>query len=99
VPGGIPAKDFWSMVFYDSASRSMIQTSRPMPAISSYTDPEINADGSVNIYFGPKAPTGKEKNWIETTPGKGWTGIFRLYGPLEAFYKQTWKLSNIELVD
>jgi hypothetical protein len=70
-----------------------------MPAISSSTDPEINADGSVDIYFGPKAPTGKKKNWIETTPGKGWTGIFRLYGPLEAFYKQTWKLNDIELVN
>jgi hypothetical protein len=27
-----------------------------------------NADGSVDIYFGPKAPAGQEWNWIYT-PG------------------------------
>ena len=98
VPKDIPAKDFWSMLVYDSASRSMIQTSQPMPSISTYTNPEVNADGSIDLYFGPKAPAGKEKNWIETIPGKGWTGIFRLYGPLEPFFEQTWRLNDIELV-
>ena len=42
-----------------------------------------NADGSVDIYFGPKAPKGQENNWVQTVPGKGWSTIFRLYGPLE----------------
>ena len=39
--------------------------------------------GSVDVYFGPKAPAGKESNWIQTMPGKGWNTILRLYGPLE----------------
>ena len=32
---------------------------------------EVNADGSVDLYFGPEAPEGKEKNWIKTISGKG----------------------------
>jgi len=86
------------MVVYDSAPRSMIQAGRPMPAVSSYTGPAINADGSVDLYFGPQAPAGKEKNWIETIPGRGWTAISRLYGPLEPFFDQSWKLNDVELV-
>jgi hypothetical protein len=32
---------------------------------------KANADGSVDVYFGPKAPAGQEGNWIQTVPGKG----------------------------
>jgi hypothetical protein len=35
------------------------------------------------VYFGPKAPAGKEANWVQTIPGKAWFTILRLYGPLE----------------
>jgi hypothetical protein len=55
-------------------------------------------DGSVDIYFGPKAPAGKEKNWIQTVPGKGWFTGLRLYGPLEPWFDQTWRPGEIELV-
>ena len=40
-----------------------------------------NADGSVTVWFGPKAPAGQEGNWVQTWPGKGFNVIFRLYGP------------------
>ena len=96
IPADIPAKDFWSFTVYDSANRSMMATSQQFPAASSYTDVETNKDGTIDIYFGPKAPEGKESNWVETDPEKGWTGIFRLYGPLEPFFDQTWKLNDIE---
>ena len=59
----------------------------------------MNADGSVDLYFGPNAPLGKETNWIETVPGKGWFTAFRLYGPLQPWFDQTWKLNNIEVLD
>jgi hypothetical protein len=55
-----------------------------------------NKDGTIDIYFGPEAPVGKEKNWVKTDPAKGWTGIFRLYGPLEPFFDQSWKLNDLE---
>lgn len=96
VPADVPAKDFWSIVVYDSASRSMMLTEQDHPALSSYDPLEINADGSVDLYFGPEAPDGKEANWIETDPAKGWTAIFRAYGPLEPFFDRSWKLPDIE---
>ena len=61
----------------------MLKDGQKFPSVSKYTDPKINADGSVDIYFGPDMPNGQEKNWIKTVPGKGWFPIFRLYGPLE----------------
>jgi hypothetical protein len=50
----------------------------------------------VDIYFGPKAPAGKESNWIYTAPGRGWFCGFRLYDPDKAFFDKTWKLADIE---
>lgn len=58
----------------------------------------INPDTSADIYFGPEAPSGKEGNWVQTVPGKGWNVILRLYGPLEPFFDKTWRPSEIELV-
>ena len=37
-----------------------------------------NADGSVTVWFGPKASAGQECNWVQTWPDKGWNTIFRL---------------------
>ncbi len=58
-----------------------------------------NADNSVDVYFGPKAPAGKEGNWVQTWPGKGWSVILRLYGPLQPFFDKTWRPSEIEEVN
>jgi hypothetical protein len=55
-----------------------------------------NEDDSITIYFGPKPPKGKEKNWIKTKPGEGWFSYFRLYGPLEAYLDRSWVLPDIE---
>ena len=99
VPAKVPARQFWSFIVYDSGSRSMMATSQRFPAISSYDTFEANADGSVDLYIGPKAPKGKERNWIATDSAKGWTGIFRIYGPEQPFYDQSWKLSDLERID
>ena len=53
-------------------------------------------DGSYDVYFGPEAPEGKENNWIQTVPGKGWHVILRLYGPLEPWFDGTWKVGDIK---
>lgn len=95
-----PAKDFWSIVVYDPQTRSQLQTSQPFPAKNNKRNKDMvaNADGSVDVYFGPKAPKGKEANWIQTLPNKGWFMAFRLYGPLQPWFDQTWKLNNIEQI-
>ena len=94
-----PVKDFWSAIVYDNQTRSMLQTNQDFPQVSSLDKGLLtNMDGSVDVYFGPQAPNGMEKNWIQTIPGKGWNMLFRLYGPLEPWFDKTWKLSEIELV-
>ncbi|PZV38532.1 DUF1254 domain-containing protein [Mesorhizobium kowhaii] len=99
IPANAPAKDFWSIVVYDPQTRSELQTSQPFPSKNNKRDKLItNADGSVDLYFGPKAPAGKEANWTETVPGKAWFTYLRLYGPLEPWFDKTWSPGEIELV-
>lgn len=99
IPANVPAADFWSLVLYDPQTRSELQTSQPYPSKNNKRDKLItNADGSVDLYFGPKAPAGKEANWTETVPKKGWFTIFRLYGPLDPWFDKQWKPGEIELV-
>lgn len=100
LPPSVPAKDFWSFTLYDNQSRAMLQTDQRLPGVDNLGDgAQANADGSYDVYFSPKPPKGKESNWIQTVPGKGWNTIFRLYGPLESFYDKTWKPSDPELVE
>jgi hypothetical protein len=99
LPAGVPAKDFWSVVVYDPQTRSELQTVQPYPSRNSERDDlRVNDDGSVDIHFGPEPPAGEERNWIATVPGKGWFPILRLYGPLDAWFDQTWRPGDIEPV-
>jgi hypothetical protein len=95
IPAAIPVKNFWSIVVYDAESRSLLRNGEPFPSVSQYTGPQVNTDGSVDIYFGPEISKGKEKNWIKTVAGKGWFVLFRFYGPLEPFFDKTWKPDDI----
>jgi hypothetical protein len=95
LPAGIPAQNFWSVTVYDAETRSLLQNGQPKPSISTYDQPDMNPDGSVDISFGPRAPQGKEQNWIQTVPGKGFFVWVRLYGPLEPFFAQTWRPDDI----
>jgi len=97
LPPNIPVKTFWSVIVYDTQTRSMLQTDQQYPSVSSQKkDLQVNADGSVDVWFGPKAPAGKESNWVQTIPGKAWFMILRLYGPLEPWFNQTWRPDDIE---
>jgi hypothetical protein len=97
MPPNVPAKDFWSFTVYDNQTRSMLQTDQQSPAVGSLSKGLVaNADGSVDVYFGPRAPAGKERNWAQTVPGKGWNVLLRLYGPLEPWFNKTWRPGEIE---
>ena len=99
LPAGIPARNFWSVTTYHPDTRSLLQNGEPKPSISSYDDPDVNADGSIDVWFSPEASEGNEKNWIKTIPGEGWFIYIRLYGPEEEYFDQTWKPDNIVKVN
>jgi hypothetical protein len=100
LPPNVPVNNFWAVTIYDTQSRSMLQTGQKFPTVGSQTKGiEKNADGSFDVYFAPKAPAGKENNWLQTVPGKSWFVILRMYGPLEPWLNKTWRPSEIELVN
>jgi hypothetical protein len=99
IPAKPPMNRFWSVVTYDTQTRSELQTDQEFPSISSQKQGvQPNADGSVDIYLGPRPPAGKEGNWIQSVPNKSWFILFRLYGPLEPWFDRTWRPGDIELV-
>jgi hypothetical protein len=99
IPKDAPALKFWSVCVYDPQTRSELQTDQPFPSKQSQRDKLIlNDDGSIDLFFGPKAPAGMEANWIQTVPGKGWFSLLRLYSPTEPWFEKTWRPGEIELV-
>ncbi len=99
LPKDVPAKDFWAVTLYDTQTRSQLQTNQPFPTVGSQSKGFVkNEDGSYDVYFGPTAPEGFEKNWLQTIPGKSWFPILRIYGPLKPWIEKTWRPSEIELV-
>ena len=99
LPSDIPASNFWSVIVYCNETRLMIHTDQSWPSVySSCKKLLVNQDGSVDVWFGPDAPAGKENNWIQTIPGKGWNMILRLYDPLESWLNKTWMPREIEKV-
>ncbi len=99
VPANVPVEEFWSITVYDNATRSMTQNKENRAAVSSYDKITKNADGSVDLYFGPQAPAGLKANWVDTSASKGWFVWFRFYAPTEPFFNQTWQLSDFERVN
>jgi hypothetical protein len=100
IPADAPAKDFWSVVVYDPKTRSELQTGQPFPSKNNKRDDLIvNDDGSVDLYFGPKAPAGKEKSWVETVPGKNWFCLLRLYVPPEPWFDKSWQPGDFDLLE
>ena len=98
LPPNVPVKDFWSIILYSNQTRSQIQTNQRFPSVSSQTKGlQVNRDGSIDVYFGPKSPPGKETNWVQTVPGKGWNTVLRMYGALEPWFNKTWRPGEIEL--
>ncbi len=98
LPPNIPAKNFWSATVYDGTTASGLDNGQSFPSLNQMDKPVQNPDGSTDLYFGPTAPAGKDKNWLRTVPGKGYFVILRLYSPEKAFFDQTWKPGDIEKI-
>jgi len=96
IPGNGPARHSWTVTVYDLATGAFIRNT-PRVAIDGGDRKLLkNGDGSIDVYFGPTAPVGKESNWIFTAPRKPWFAFFRFHGPEKTVFDRTWVLPNIE---
>ncbi len=96
VPPNAPVKQYWSATVYDRATHAPVRNAR-WPSRSSQTPGlQRNADGSVDVYFGPQAPAGKESNWVPTDTTGGFEVLFRFYGPETPLFDKTWRLPDLE---
>jgi hypothetical protein len=99
VPRDVPARQFWSLTLYDNATWAFIRNPQGRNGLGSLDQDSliVNADGSVDLYFGPDAPAGFESNWLATM-GKKPNLWFRLYAPAEAFWDKSFVLPDVERV-
>jgi len=95
VPANAPVNQYWSATVYDRATHGLIRGMTRSGRGSQSQGLQKNADGTVTLYFGPKAPAGKDSNWIPTKPDEQFEVLFRFYGPEKPLFEKTWKLPDI----
>ena len=98
VPANPPTKQYWSATVYDRATHALIRGMRRASRSSQIRDLQKNEDGSVDLFFAPKAPAGRDSNWVPTSVGGQFEVMFRLYGPEKSFFEKKWVLPDIEEV-
>jgi hypothetical protein len=98
VPSDAPVQQYWSVTAYDRETHALIKGMDRASRASNAADLEKNSDGSVDIWFGPKAPEGKESNWVPTDPNRRFELMFRLYAPTKALFDKAWTLPDVEKV-
>ena len=98
VPANAPIRQYWSATLYDRDTHALIRNMSHAARSSQTPGLQLNKDGSVDLYFGPKAPEGKVSNWVPTDPNGKFEILFRFYGPLPSLFDKTWVLPDIELV-
>jgi len=98
VPPKPPVKQYWSAVLYDFATHALIRDVPFASRSSQSPSLQTNADGSVDLYFAPKAPEGEEANWVPTDAKGRFEALFRFYGPDRPLFDKTWVLPDIEKI-
>ena len=97
MPQPVPDKLFWSITVYDAETRSQVNTDQGKAALRSLFElKDKRGSSSLDLYFGPTAPAGKEGQWIKTIPGKGWFAYVRIYGPEKPAFDGSWKPGDFE---
>jgi hypothetical protein len=95
LPPNAPVEKFWSFMIYNNQTRSMLETDQKSAGIDGLSkNIKKNDDGSITIHFASTAPKGMEGNWVQTTEGKGFNIIYRMYSPTEAWFDNSWKPSD-----
>jgi hypothetical protein len=99
MPANVPVRNFWAITTYDLETASYIRDVEKSSVDNTQKQLQINKDGSVDIYFGPKPPKGKESNWLPTDPKRRFFLLARFYGPEAALFDGSFELNDIELVE
>jgi hypothetical protein len=96
VPPDAPVEQYWSATVYDRQTHALVRGMDRASRASNASELQQNADGSVDIFFGPEPPEGREANWVPTDPDRAFEVMFRLYAPTQALFEKTWTLPDIE---
>jgi len=96
VPPNVPVSWYWSITVYDRKTHAFIRNVSHPGRSSQMPGLEKNADGSTDIYFGPKPPTHRDSNWIPTVAKGGFEVCARFYGAQKALFEKMWSLTDIE---
>ena len=102
VPKDVPVGQFWALTLYSENTRRAYDNGgtelRSANLDSNLKDLKFNADGSIDLYVGARAPAGFESNFMKTVGDDGWFVYFRLYAPLAPFFDKTFSLPDFEVV-
>jgi hypothetical protein len=96
VPADAPVRQYWSITVYDRETHAFIREAPRVGRSSQSPGLQVNADGSVELYFGPKPPDGHEPNWIPTNPQREFELLARFYGPTPGLFEKSWQLGDVE---
>jgi Protein of unknown function (DUF1214) len=96
VPPDAPVEQHWSVTAYDRETHALIKGMNRAGRASNAADLQKNADGSVDVWFGPKVPQGKKSNWVPTDPNRRFELMFRFYAPTKALFDKAWTLPDVE---
>lgn len=98
VPPNVPVEQYWSVTAYDRQTHALIKNVSRASRSSQIPDLIKNKDGSIDLYFGPRAPRGKDANWVPTDPKRKFELMFRAYGPSKDFFDKKWVLPDVVLM-
>ena len=96
VPANVPVSQFWSLTAYDALTAVFFENVDVTDISSLDTGLKYNDDGSIDLYVGPEAPSGKAGNWIETNSKNNSIFLFRFYGPEPGVRDGSWVLNGFE---
>ncbi|WP_412178927.1 DUF1254 domain-containing protein [Rhizobium sp. TRM96647] len=97
LPPNAPAALFWAVTLYNITDGTMVETKQQMPSINSLNEAVAkNADGSIDLWFGPSKPAdAPDTNFIQTVEARNFIATVRLYGTGVDFFDQTWKPDDV----
>jgi hypothetical protein len=99
VPVNPPVDQYWSVTAYDRETHALIKNVSRASRSSQIPEMQKNADGSIDVYFGPQSPAGKETNWVPTDPARKFELMFRAYGPKKEFFDKKWVLPDVAKIE